>query len=131
MRNAAAEGAAVADRVMRNVTDHLGKERAEGAGANAPLKRRVTNARADDQPAIADGERGELFDVIDINEMGGPGEPEGHGRNQALTAGQHAAVLRTKFSESRQRLGERLRRVIAERGGLHGSACNRGNVPIL
>ena len=58
-------------------------------------------------------------DAVDVDEMRRLGEPERHGRHQALAAGQHAAVLGGDFGEQGDRLVDGFRRVIAERRRLH------------
>ncbi len=61
----------------------------------------------------------ERLDAVDVDEMGGLGEPERHGRDEALAAGEHASVLRGDFGEQRHRLIDGFRRVVAERRRLH------------
>ena len=73
---------------------------------------------------FVDREAVERLDAIDVDEMGGLGEPERHGRHQALAAGQHAAVLRGDFGEQRHRLIDGFRRVIAKRRRLHRMSSN-------
>ena len=46
----------------------------------------------------------ERRDAVDIDEMRGLGEPESHGRHQALAARKHAAVLRGNFGKQGDRL---------------------------
>ena len=56
----------------------------------------------------------ERLDAVDVDEMRRLRQPERHGRNQALAAGEHAAVVRRNLGQNRNRLIDRLRRVIAE-----------------
>ena len=63
--------------------------------------------------------RSEGLYAVDIDQMGGFGEPERHGRHQALTAGEHAAILRGDLGEQRYGFIDRLRRMIAKRRRLH------------
>src|SRR5262249_11422838 len=119
MGEAAAERAAIADRVMGDVLDHIGQELAERALANLLVKRRVAHAGADDELAAGDGNAIERLDAIDVDKMGRLGEPECHGRHQALAAGQDAPVLARDFGEQLHRIIDRLRRVIAKCSRLH------------
>jgi len=61
-----------------------------------------------------------------IDEVRGLGEPERHGRHQALAAGEHAAVLRRDLGEQRDCLVNRFRCVIPERRRLHRLASSLG-----
>ena len=61
----------------------------------------------------------ERRDAVDIDEMRRLGEPERHGRHQALAAGEHAAVLGGDLGEERDRLVDGFRRVVAERRRFH------------
>src|SRR5580692_1863391 len=69
--------------------------------------------------AALDREAIETGDRIDVDEMRRPRHAERHHRDEALTAGEDAAVLRTEFSEVRQRVIDRLRRVVDERRRFH------------
>src|SRR5581483_3278146 len=75
-----------------------------------------------DELAAFDGEPVERGDIIDVDQMGRFRKPERHGRNEALPAGQHAAVVAGDFREQRDRLVDRLRRMVAKRSGLHRAA---------
>src|SRR5436190_2688225 len=79
----------------------------------------MANASADREFAVGDRDPIERLDAIDIDEVRGLGEPECHGRHEALTAGQDAAVVGGKFGEQRDRFVDRFRRVIAENRRLH------------
>src|SRR5437764_6709775 len=85
----------------------------------------MANASADREFAVGDRDPIERLDAIDIDEVRGLGEPECHGRHEALTAGQDAAVVGGKFGEQRDRFVDRFRRVIAENRRFHGAmdAC--------
>ena len=78
---------------MRDVAHHVGEQFAERPVADRPVKRGVAHAGADEELAVGDREAIERGDAVDVDEMRGLGEPERHGRHQALPAGQHAAVL--------------------------------------
>ena len=119
MRQAAAERAAIADRIMRDVTHHVGQKLSQRSFANRPMECGVTNAGADDKFAADDGEPVKRLDAVDIDEVRGLGEPKRHSRDEALAAGEDAAVLGGKFGKQRDRFVDRFRRVIAEGGRLH------------
>ena len=87
MGEAAAERAAIADREMGDVADHIAEEFAERSVADRLVKSRVPHAGADAKLAIGNFEAFERRDAIDIDKMARLGEPERHGRNQALAAG--------------------------------------------
>src|SRR5262249_37073524 len=61
----------------------------------------------------------EFLHPIDVDKMRRPCQPERHDRDETLPAGQHAPVLWGDLRQHRDRLGERLRCVIAEGGGFH------------
>src|SRR5262249_24753978 len=127
MRQTAAERAAVADWIMRDVVHHVGQKLSQRSFANRPMERGVANARADDERAAGERNAVERLDGVDIDEVRGFGQPERHGRNEALAAGEDAAVVTGKFSEQRDRFVDRFRRVIAECSGLHrDNACTFG-----
>ena len=83
------------------------------------MKRGMAHARADRKRAALDREAVETGDAIDVDEMRRARHAERHRRDEALTAGEHAPVLRTEFSEVRQRVIDRLRRVVDERRRFH------------
>ena len=121
MRQRAAEGAAHADRVMRDVARDISQELAERIVDHRLVKRGVPHAGADREHLAVARDSVEPFDLVDIDEMGRLGEAERHDRHQALPAGQHAAVLGRDFAQNFQRLVERLRRVADERRWLHAA----------
>ena len=63
----------------------------------------------------------QFLDAVDVDQMRRLRQPERHDRHQALPARQHPAVVGRDLRQHRDRLSERLRRVIAEGGGFHGS----------
>jgi hypothetical protein len=75
---------------------------------------RVPNAGADHELAASDRNAAERLDPVDVDQVGGLGEPECHGRDETLAAGENAAVVRGKFGKQRDRFVDRFRRVIAE-----------------
>jgi hypothetical protein len=84
------------------------------------VKRLMAHARADHEPAILHGKLAERLDAVDVDEMVRTRQAKRHRRHEALSAGQHAPVVRRMFGQQDERLLDRLRRVILERGGLHG-----------
>ena len=121
MRQAAAEGAAHTDRIMRDMARDIGQEFAERIVDDRLVKRGVTHAGADRQSFSVAGDLVEAFDAVDVDEMRGLGEPKRHDRHQALPAGQHAAVLRRDLAQNLQRFLQRLRRVADEWRWLHAA----------
>ena len=119
MGEAAAERAAIADREVGDVADHVAEEFAERSVADRLVERGMPHAGADAKLAIGNFEAFERRDAIDIDKMARLGEPECHGRNQALAAGQHPAILRRHLGEQRDGFVDCFRRVIAERRRLH------------
>ena len=82
-------------------------------------RRHDGNQRADRQHAVLDREPVETGDRIDVDKMRRPRHAKRHHRDQALTAGEHATILRSELGEVRQRVFDRLRRVIDERRWFH------------
>ena len=103
MRQAAAERAAIADRIMRYMTHHVGQKLSQRPFANRPVECGVTNAGADDKFVADDGNAVERFDAVYIDKVCGLSEPERHGRNEALAAGEdlRAGPLEQHWSEMR------------------------------
>ena len=104
---------------MRDVMHYVGQKLSQRSFANRSMECRVANAGADDKLSAGDGNAVECLDAVDIDKVRGLGKPERHGRNEALAAGEDAAVVVGKFGEQRDRFVDRFRRVIAECGGLH------------
>ena len=119
MGEAAAERAAQPDRVVRNVAHDPGEQRPGRTFDHRAVERGMAHARPDRKHAALDREAIETGDRIDVDEMRRPRHAERHHRDEALTAGEDAAVLRTEFSEVRQRVIDRLRRVVDERRRFH------------
>ena len=107
MGEAAAEGAAHADRIMRDVARDVGEQLAERIIDDRLVKCGMAHARADGQRLAVARNRVEAGDLVDVDEMRGLRQPERHDRHQALSAGQHAAVLRRDLGQNLQRLVER------------------------
>ena len=119
MGEAAAKRAAQPDRIVRDVTDDPRQQRAGRIWRYRAVERRMAHAGADRKHAVGDREAIETGYPIDVDEMGRPRHAKRHHRDEALTAGEHAAILRAEFSEVRQRVIDRLRRVIGERRWFH------------
>ena len=115
----AAEGAAGADRAVRDVAHHRRQQAAERAVLDRLLERGMADAGADAEPAVLDPDAVELADAVDVDQMLRPRQPERHGRHQALPAGQHAAVVLGVAGEQVERFRDGLGGVVLERGGLH------------
>ena len=120
MRQAAAEGAAGADRVMGDVAHDRREQPAERTIHDRAVERRVAHAGADRELAVRRPRAVELRDAVDVDEMRRPRQPERHDRHEALPAGQHAAVVGRDLRQRRDRLVDRLRRVIPKGGGFIG-----------
>ena len=123
MRQAAAKSAAHADRIMRDVARDKREQFAERIIDDRFVERGVAHAGADRQNFSVAHDAIEAGDVIDVDEVGGLGQPERHDRHQALAARQHAAILRRDLGKDFQRFIERARHVADERRWLH--AANR------
>ncbi len=119
MRQTAAERAAVADRVMRDVPHHVGEQFAERAVANRAVESRMTHAGADGELAARNGDAVERFDPVDVDEVRRLGEPERHRRHETLAAGKDAAIVAGHLRQQGDRLVDGLRRVIAEGRRFH------------
>ena len=111
---------------MGDVMHHVGEEFSERAAADRAMERRVTHAGADDELAVRDRDAIERRDAVDIDEMRRPGEPERHGRHQALAAGEHAPVLGRDLGEQRYGLVDGFRGVVAKHAGFIVLASSAG-----
>lgn len=119
VRKAAAEGAADADRVMRNMPCHAGQHRPQRASNYGAIEGGVPHSRANAQHAILRGKPVQPGDGVDVDQISRPREAKIHDRDEALPTSQHTAVLRRKFSEELHRLLQRFRAAIGERRGFH------------
>jgi hypothetical protein len=79
----------------------------------------MADACADAEPAVLDRDAVQLSHAVDVDQMLGARQPERHGRNQALPAGQHAAVVLRVGGEQLQRFRDGCGSVVLERGWLH------------
>src|SRR6516165_10732962 len=128
VRQAAAERAAHADRVMRDVTRDLAQQFAERIVDHRFMKGSMTNTSADRQYLSIGHDLVETGDLIDVDEMRGLCQPERHDRHQTLSTRQHAAVLRRVDGEKSQRLVERFRCVANEWRWLHATDRRQLNI---
>ncbi len=97
----------------------VASSRPKRAVAHRLVERRVAHAGADPQLVAIDLDGRKLLNPVDVDEVRRLRQPERHDRDEALPARQHAAVLRRDLRQHRDRLGERLRCVIAEGSGFH------------
>ena len=121
MCETAAECAAHADRVMRDMARDIGEQFAERIIDDGFVKRGMAHAGADGQRLSVTRNLVEAGDLVNIDEMGGLGEAERHARDETLSARQHTAVLRRDFGQNLQRLVERARHVADEWRWLHAA----------
>ena len=113
MRQAAAEGAAHADRIMRDVAHDIGEKFAERIIDHRFVERRVAHAGADSERLPVAYDFIEPHYVVNVDKMCGLGEAKRHDRDEALAARQHAAVLRRDFAPE----SSAPRRASSARGG--------------
>ena len=90
---AAAERAARADGLVRDVPHDVREQFTERALRCRLLERRVPHGRADAKLPAFDGEPRQLRHAIDVDEVFRPRQAERHGGHEALPAGQHAPVV--------------------------------------
>jgi hypothetical protein len=122
MGDAAAERAAGADRIMRDVADDIGQEAAERAVLDRLLKHHVADTRPDAELAVLDCEAVEFGHAVDVDQMARTCQAEGHRRHQALPTGEHPAVVIGEFRQQIQRFVDGFGSVIVEGSGLHFTA---------
>ena len=118
VRKAAADGAAIANRRMRDVRHRFSDERHALGHEPAALNGALACHATDPHIARVVLYIAELGKAVQIHQHRWRGEPEVHRRNEALPAGQRlriAAVL----GEQRQRFVERLRTKVFERCWFH------------
>jgi hypothetical protein len=120
MGEAATEGAAQTDRVVRYVPDYINKQGAGRPGDGRSVKCSMAYAGRDREHVVIDCQSIEAGDIVDIDQMRGPRDAERHHRHQALAARQNPPVKRTKFRELGHRLIDGFWRVICKLRGLQG-----------
>ncbi len=119
MGEAAGEGAADADRQMRDVVRDRRQEPRERAGGRPARSKTTWRVRAPMASAPSTCARPtSAVDAVDVDEHRRPRQAEVHRRHQALAAGKHAAVAAVAREELEGFL-ERSRRVVVEGRGLH------------
>ena len=123
MAEVAAEGAAVAHRVVRDGFISFRQQRAARPDQRRMLDVVVPGERADGDAVAILPDVAQVGDAVDVDQAGGLDEPEIHHGNQALAARQNARV---------GVVGERLQRVVdarspqvAEWCGFHGARASR------
>ena len=94
-------------------------ERRVGGDIGGTLGGRVPHQCADGaRPVGADLDVGQPRHATDVDHHGGPTHPHRHQRYERLPTRQHLGVVAV-LREQRQRLGERVGTVVAERRCLH------------
>ena len=92
MGKAAADGAAVADLIMRDVGDSRAQQRVRGGQPPIVLDVAPANPGAKPNAALADGDVAEPGNPAQIDQHARRRQPEGENRNQALPAGDHGCL---------------------------------------
>ena len=119
MREAAAEGSARADRMMRDMPHDTGQELSERTVDERTLEGGMAHAGPDHELAVGCRHASQRFDAVDVDEMRRACQPERHRRHEALPARKHAAIVRRDPRERGDGLIDRLWRVVAELRGFH------------
>ena len=113
-----ADGAAVADLEVTDERDRLGEQRHRLAGRRVVLDRALRRHRLDRERAVRTGDPAQVVDPVEVDDVLEAREPQRQHRHQALPAGQHLGLVAV-LGEQRGDVGDRLRRVVLERCGLH------------
>jgi hypothetical protein len=114
---AADHRAAVADGGVGDVGDGLA-EQGDGGGGLVVLDPGVAGQGADPDRVRLPGDLVQGGQPVDVDQVGGGGQPHVEQRDQALAAGQDLAVV-AHLGQHGQRLGDRLRPVVGEHRWLH------------
>ena len=135
MGDASAKGATGADRPVCDVADDGREQTAKRAILDRPLECGMAHGGTDTEPAILHRNAVQAGHAVDVDQMLRARQPERHGRNETLPAGQHAAVVMGISSEQVQRFRDGLGGVVLERGGLHfpesiGGVAASGKLPV-
>ena len=127
VRDAAANGPAISDRHVRDLRGRFGKQWPTLAHVRAAQQIGVPDQRPDRQVILVGVQAIECFDSIDIDKDGGTEDAEVEHGQQALTAGEHSAVL-PGIAQQMQRLRQFMRRVVVEPCRLHEclNLCSAG-----
>src|SRR5438067_4116039 len=125
VREAAADRAAIADLVVRDVLHRCHQQRLRGLEALVVLDVAPAHARAEPHAICADRDAGELVQLAEIHEQRWRAEAKGERRDQALAARERLGS--GVGGEEAQRLGKRCRCCIVEARQLHCS----GRMPAI
>ena len=121
MRDAAAERAAGANRIMGDVAHHGGEQSPERPSTTGVWKAAWRTQAPMHSLLALDGQSPQRLDPVDVDEMRRARETKRHDRHEALAAGEHAPVFGRDLGQRIDRLFDRLGCVIAKRRGLHRS----------
>ena len=124
MRQAAADGAAVARGGQPDVGERLGQQRALGLDKRAGLGIDLAHERTDDEAAVDKPDVVELVTAVDRHDHLGSSQPEVHERNQALAACEDLCVVAV-LGQGSNHLVERFGGDKRERCGFHGDSDDR------
>jgi hypothetical protein len=116
---AAAEGAAVPDRLVADVRGGAREERGVLGDDRGLRELAVQRERAEAQHALLHGDAAQDLEPPDVDERRRPGEAHVHDRDEALAAGDGTRLAGPR-REQAQRLVEAGRAQVLERLGLHG-----------
>ena len=123
MGKAAADGAAVADLIMRDVGDCLSQQRVRGRQKLIVLDVTPAHSGAETNAAVVHGNVAEPGNPAQINQHAWRGEPEGEDRHQALSAGDDGRLgIRHEQVDC---FPERGRDLVLEGSGFHPVASQR------
>ncbi len=84
----------------------------------------MPDASSDAKLIAIDGKALKRFHPVDVNEMGGPRQSEGHDGHQTLATCQDPPIKRRNFSQKRHRLVYRPWCMISEGRSLHLSPAS-------
>ena len=119
MRDAAAERAAGADRMVRDVLHHVAKQRAERPFATGRSNAAWRTHGADAEPLALDREPAERRDAVDVDEMRGRASRNAMVGTRLCPPASTRPSSRRDSASSRDGFIDRLGRVIVKWRGLH------------
>ena len=129
MCDATADGAAIADLVVRDLTDRGLEQGMRGIEPRVVLDVEPAHHGAEPHAGVGDLDPPQLGELAEIDDERGRGDAERHHRHQALAAGEYLGVAVAR-PEQRHRLAKRRRAGIVEGGEFHpmlGCAAQRGS----